>query len=542
MKTHTLFPARSHWVFQQHLSNHLYANKMKKILIIWITLVSMLATSCSKNFIELSPEDSYTDETFYKTEQQFRSAVVAAYAPLRDVLVNDYFTSEMHSDNTVYQPIPSNRGTSIVERENISDFTNTSTNSYVAATWQHSYTGISRSNIIISRLASADIAEAAKRNIDGQAKFLRALNYFKLVRLYGGVPLFLKEVTTAEDAFKPRATAEDVYNQIVADATDAVAELDAPAKFPQTGEATKGAATMLLAEVYMQQKKWADAESLLTSLSTMGYDLLGNYADVFSPTNKNSRESIFEIQFLGGTITGATPNPLSFNFLPRSKDTKILTGITIDNTSTGGWNTPDSDLINDFEPNDKRLDASIGIVEGAYDASNYFVYSAQKSILNYQPAAGKTGVPYIKKYLHAPLIAPTGSSDDFPVYRYSDALLLLAEALNEEGKSSDALAPLNRVRTRAGLPAETSTDQATLRERIYHERRVELAFEDHRWTDLLRTGRAISVINAFGVKIRQELPFLSSDAYVIDNHNLVFPIPQNEVGLNPMIIQNPGYF
>lgn len=83
---------------------------------------------------------------------------------------------------------------------------------------------------------------------------------------------------------------------------------------------------------------------------------------------------------------------------------------------------------------------------------------------------------------------------------------------------------------------------AVLREKIYHERRVELAFENHRWTDLLRTGKAISVINAFGIKIREELPFLSTDAYVIDIHNLLFPIPQNEVGLNPMIIQNPGYF
>jgi hypothetical protein len=515
---------------------------MKKIFTIWIMLVSILATSCSKNFIELSPEDSYTDVVFYKTEQQFRSAVVAAYAPLRDVLVNDYLTSEMHSDNTVYQPIPGNRGTSIVERENISDFKNTSTNAYVAATWQHSYTGISRCNIIISRLPSADIPEAAKANIDGQAKFLRALNYFKLVRLYGGVPLFLKEVTSAEEAFKARSTEEDVYNQIVADAKDAVAELDAPAKFPQTGEANKGAATMLLAEVYAQQKKWADAASLLTSLSAMGYDLLGNYADVFAPENKNSRESIFEIQYLGGTITGATPNPLSFYFLPRSKDTKILTGITIDNTSSGGWNTPDNDLINDFEPDDKRLDASVGIIEGTYDASNYFIYGAQKSIVNYVPATGKVGIPYIKKYLHAPLIAPTGSSDDFPVYRYSDALLLLAEALNEQSKPTEALPVLNRVRARAGLPALTSTDVAGLREKIYHERRVELAFENHRWTDLLRTGKAISVINAFGIKIRQELPFLSTDAYVIDTHNLLFPIPQNEVGLNPLIIQNPGYF
>jgi len=514
---------------------------MKKIYIA-IVFLAIGLSACKKNFIELNPEDSYTDGVFYKTEQQFRSAMVAAYAPLRDVLINDYFTSEMHSDNTIYQPIPGNRGTAYVERENISDFTNTSTNAYVSATWQHSYTGISRCNIIIERLKTSDLADAVKANLDGQAKFLRALNYFKLVRLYGGVPLSIAEVKTAEDAFKPRSTETEVYAQIVADAKDAMNELAAPAKFPQTGEATKGSAAMLLANVYAVQKKWAEAETVLNSLLTIGYDLNANYGDAFLPTNKNGKESIFEIQFLGGTITGSTPNVISFHFIPRSKDTRILTGIAIDNTSTGGWNTPSSDLIADFEPNDKRLDASIGIAEGTYDASSYFVYSAAKSIVNYVPATGKIGVPYIKKYLHSPLVATTGSSDDFPIYRFSDALLLLAEALNEQGKSALALAPLNRVRKRAGLADITTADQTALKTIILHERRIELAFENHRWTDLLRTGQAINTINSFGVKIRQQLPFLSSDAYVIDNHNLLFPIPQNEVGLNPKVIQNPGYF
>jgi hypothetical protein len=233
---------------------------------------------------------------------------------------------------------------------------------------------------------------------------------------------------------------------------------------------------------------------------------------------------------------------LSFHFLPRSKDTKVLTGITLDNISTGGWNIPADDLIQSFEAGDKRLDASIGMAEGTLDASNYFTYSAAKSVVNYVPAAGKTGIPYIKKYLHAPLVATTGSGDNFPIYRYSDALLLLAEVLNEQSRPGEALVPLNKVRTRAGLPAVSITDIGKLRDTIFHERRVELAFENHRWTDLLRADKALTVINAFGVKIRQQLPYLSSDAYVIDKHNLVFPIPQNEVGLNKKIKQNDGYF
>lgn len=499
----------------------------------------MTAVSCKKDFIQLTPEDQYTAENFYKTEAQFRSAVTAAYAPLRDVLANDYFTSEMHSDNTIYQPIPSNRGTAYLQRENISDFTNTSTNAYANATWEHSYTGISRCNIVIDRLQNAEIPDSVKTLLDGQAKFLRALNYFKLVRLWGGLPLFLHEFTKADSAFKERSGVEEVYNQIIADAKDAINELKAPAKFPQTGEATKGAATLLLAEVYMVQKKWSDAVTLLNTLPAMGYDLLANYADVFLPANKNGRESVFEIQFLGGTDKGVTPNVVSLHFLPRSSDTKLVTTITCDTRSTGGWNTPSSDLIKDFETGDKRLDASIGIIEGTYNASDYLAYSAVKSVVNYTPAAGKVGVPYIKKYLHAPLPAPTGSSDNFPIYRYSDALLLLAEALNEQGKAAEALVPLNKVRKRAGLADATTTDQNALRAIIYHERRVELAFENHRWTDLLRTGRAIDVINAFGPKIKQEQPFLSSDAYVINTHHLLFPIPQTELDLNSKMTPNP---
>lgn len=512
---------------------------MKKTYII-LALTALTAASCKKDFIDLTPRDSYTDATFYKTVDQFKQADIAAYAPLRDVLVNDYFTSEMRSDNTIYQAYPSNRGTAYLYRESISNFTNTSTNDYVNAVWQHCYTGISRTNIVIERLKATDFDAGVKVPIDGQAKFLRAFYYFKLVRLFGGVPLFLKEVTKAEDAFLPRSAADAIYNQIIADAKDAISELSAPAKFPQTGEATKGSATMLLAEVYATQKKWADAETLLNTLSGMGYGLNANYADAFTPGNKNSKESIFDIQFLEGTVLGTTPNPLPFHFLPRSTNTAIITGININNSSTGGWNTPTQDLINAYEPNDKRLDASIGIVEGAYNASDLFIYSANKSVIGYTPAAGKIGVPYIKKYEHPPLIAVTGSSDNFPIYRYSDALLLLAEAQNEQGKSP--LTALNTVRSRAGLPATTTADQASLRDIIAHERRIELAFENHRWNYLVRTGKAVDVMNAFGAVLKTQVNYLTPDTYNVTANKLLYPIPQPEIDLNPgQMTQNPGY-
>lgn len=513
---------------------------MKKIYII-ISIFAFTVSSCKKGFIELTPKDQYSSATFYQTEPQFRQAIAAAYVPLRDLMVNDYFTSEMRSDNTHYQPYPSNRGTAYIYRENIADFTDNPTNAYTNAVYFHCYSGISKANIVIGRIEGADIPAAAKSDIAGQAKFLRAWNYFKLVRYFGSVPLFLKEVIKAEEAFLPRSTADEVYNQIIADAKDAIAELAMPAKFPQTGQATKGSATMLLADVYVTQKKYAEAEALLITLPAMGYALLSNYADVFLPANKNSKESLFEVQYLEG-IQGGQQSNFIYLFLLRTTNTTLITGIATNNSGIGGWNTPTQDIIDAYEADDKRKDASVAIAEGAYNTSDLFVISGNKSIVNYIPAAGKAGVPYIKKYLHTPHVAPNNTNDNWPIYRYADALLLLAEAQNEQGKTGAALLNLNLVRARAGLAVLTETNQALLRDIILHERRVELAFENHRWDDLIRTGKAIEVMNAYGAKLKQQHSYLSPDSYNVTTNRLLYPIPQSERELNPALTQNPGYF
>lgn len=517
---------------------------MKKIYTI-LALLAAMATSCKKDFIELNPEDQISGANFFKTEADFRQALMAAYTPLRDFLDNDFYAAEMRSDNTHYQYNPLNRGTAMYMRENIGDFTDEPTNSYTNAIYFHCYNGISKANIILGRIDGGTLSEAVKNDIVGQAKFLRAFNYFKLVRYFGEVPLFLKEVTKAEEAFLTRATVAEVYNQIIEDATDAIAKLNNPAfsSGKQSGQATKGAATMLLAEVYMTQNKPVQAETLLRTLAGMGYDLLANYADVFATTNKNSIESIFEVQYLEG-LQGGQQSIFIYRFLPRSTNTTIITGVKTDNNGNGGWNTPTTDMIDAYEAGDKRKDASIAVAEGTYNASYQFTFSANKSIINYTPAAGKVGVPYIKKYLH-PHANPNNTNDNWPVYRYADALLLLAEALNEQpGKSAEALAPLNKVRERAfgdALHNITTIDQAALRDIIAHERRVELAFENHRWHDLVRTGKAVEVMNAHGVQLKQQYSYLSSDSYQVNNDKLLLPIPQSERELNPALTQNNGY-
>lgn len=513
---------------------------MKKILVYALT-VSLTVSACQQRFLDLAPKAAYTDATYFQSDAQVKQAVTAAYAPLLDLMNNDFYLSEMRSDNTFYQSALANRGTAIVFRENISDFKDGATNSYTAAEWQYLYQIISRANIVISRLKTASgLSTASVNSYDGQSKFLRAFAYFKLVRLFGGVPLFVSEVKDANGAFLPRATPEQVYQQIIADATDAIRELNPPAKFPQTGEATRGAATVLLADVFVTLQRWAEAETLLATLPAMGYGLNTDYVSAFLPANKNSKESLLEIQYLDGTTTGTTPNTLSFNFLPRSTNTALLTGVAINNSGAAGVNTPTPDLISTYEPSDKRLDAAIGLTEGTYNASNLFTFSALKSVVGYTtPPAGKVAVPYIKKYLHAPLTSLTGSADDFPVYRYAEALLLLAEAQNEQGKSP--LAALNAVRSRAGLPNAQATDQAAMRQVILHERRVELAFENKRWYDLIRSGTAVATLNAFGEKIKTQASYLPLDGRIVTPFRLLFPIPAAEVGLNSQLTQNPGY-
>ncbi|WP_082632322.1 RagB/SusD family nutrient uptake outer membrane protein [Algoriphagus resistens] len=498
--------------------------------------------SCDEGFIDLSPEDQQSANSFFQTEDQFYQAVNAAYTPFRDLLVNDFFTGEMRSDNTHYEYSDINFGTAYIFRRSIADFNDDEFNSYSNAVYFHCYKGISRSNIVLDRIESASLSEEASMDIIGQAKFIRALNYFNLVRYFGDVPLYLHEVTSTEGAFLPRSSTQDVYNLIIQDAEEAISMLAAPSGFPQSGRATKGAATMLLARVHLRLKNYQKAEELLKNLQSMGYGLLENYEDVFALEYKNSKESIFEIQFKQGD-QGGQQNSLIYSFLPRSLNTSLITGVATNNSGGGGWNTPTPELIASFEEGDSRLDASIGIAEGTYDASNYFTISENKSILDYTPEEGKIGVPYIKKYV-TPHSLPNNTDSNWPIFRYSDALLSLAEALNEQGKSAEALSYINEVRDRAfgeGVKPVTTTDQAELRLAILHERQVELAFENHRWHDLVRTGEAIIVMSDFGAKQKERHDYLTAETYQIDQNRLLFPIPKSEIDLNPDLTQNAGY-
>jgi tetratricopeptide (TPR) repeat protein len=512
---------------------------MKKLIYI-LTISTLLLTACSESFLELVPESSITSGNFYKTEAQFNQALNGVYAAVRGAKgsISAWSMGEMRSDNTHLEFNNTNRGPGYIEREYADFFLDDNSSGLIANKYNTCYVGISRANEILDNVAAAGLSQQAADSFTGQAKFLRALFYFDLVRYFGGVPLYLKAVKGANDAYLPRSSVEDVYKIIMEDVQDAIQKLP-ETNFPQDGRATKGAARMLLADVYLTQKNYALAETELKSITQMGYSLLPDYASVFSLTNKNSVESIFEIQYQQGNQ--GQHSDFVYPFLPLSSDVKIITGITSQNRQGGGWNTPTFEMINTYEPGDQRLEASIAIAEGTGVVGNMFIETV-KSPVGYTTPPGKRSYPFIKKYLHAHSLE-LNTDDNFPVYRYSDALLSLAEVLNEQGKSSEALMYLNPVRIRAGLDPSTETDQALLRDIIAHERRVEFAFENKRWLDLVRTGKAIEVMTENGEYLKA---FHAGEAYLTDmsynvtQERLLFPIPLREVLIGDLT-QNPGY-
>jgi len=519
---------------------------MKKF--IYISLAFALG-ACSKKFVTLYPEGQVNEGIFYKSTSDFQQAIVGAYTPLRYSANHAFYLEEMRADNTFFDYNAKDRGGA--QSEQLAEFLDGSSNPTIDSIWADDYTGIQRCNIILDKLKTppSDMTDSIRNSITGQAEALRAHYYFELVRLYGEVPLYLHETTDAQNAFVNRSPVDSVYLQIIADLTDAITKLSPPKTFPQSGIVTKGMAATELGLVYLTQKQYSQATPLFQSVTQMGYALLPNYADVFKTANKNSTESVFEIQYKSGTDGQASQ--FIYDFIPVTPQTGVILGSGSNyNNTAGGWNVPTQNLITSFEPGDTRLDASIAVVKGHLDAQTDFIPDSVTSILNNLDTTG-LGMGYttslihrfIKKQFNPPyttaLIYNTG--DDWPVYRYSDVLLMLAESLNEQGQSAAALPYLNQVRQRAGLPPTVTTDQGMLRDTIAHERRVELAFENHRWFDLVRTGQAIPVMTAYGILQKQALGFLLPTSYSITPNKLIYAIPFRETQVNPALGQNPGY-
>jgi starch-binding outer membrane protein, SusD/RagB family len=276
----------------------------------------------------------------------------------------------------------------------------------------------------------------------------------------------------------------------------------------------------------MVQKKWAEAETLLKEVVNSGrYSLIqGDYANVFSnsTSNKNNPESVFEVQFLEGAA--GFNGTFMYNFLPRpmtAAELVTLSGTTNPQSQTGeGNNTPTPDIIAAYEPGDRRFAASIGYItlSGSLRANKSY--------------------PYIKKFMR-PHALNGNHGMNWPIYRYAEVLLSLAESLNEQGKTTEAATYLNMIRTRAGLANTTATTQTTMRVAIAQDRRIELAFENKRWFDLVRTGQAVAVITAYGARVKANpLDYYypagaGPRSHVFTVLDLTYGLPADESSLSP---------
>ena len=473
----------------------------------FLLLLSFFALgSCKDGFLNLTPISETNDLNFYRNAEDMLNAVNAAYASLQfDGLYSQglYAIGEGISDNTEILDAQSG-----IDISQLDAFTTLSNNGIVNTTWNDHYRGILSCNTVIDRSEGVTMDQQLKDRYVGEVKFLRALMYFNMVRIFGDVPLILKETTDVSVGYTfSRNPVNEVYDQIIKDLQEAEQKLPVSYTGTSIGRATSGAAKGLLAKVFLTQKKWSEAAAKTKEIiDAQTYDLLPSYADIFKINNKNNKESLFEVQYKkGGYGLGS---PFNNRFAPR------LAGVAVTTIGAGsGHNLPTADMNKAYEVGDLRKEVSMA---QGYTSAGKFV-----------------DAPFIKKYLDPAPFAANDADNNWPVLRYADVLLMRAEALNEIGYAADgeAFTLLNRIRKRAGLAekkSQTIATQAAFRLAVENERRVELAFENHRWFDLLRTDRAIAVMNAKGFNVQ---PF-----------RLLLPIPLTQIQINPdKIKQNPGY-
>lgn len=479
---------------------------------ICLTAALLVVAGCGDEFLDVSPQGEQPSEQFWVSGDDATRAVNAMYANLRgwpQVAFAAIAIESLGSDNA-------EKGSTASDAaflNNFDNYTASSTEGQILDFWTGQYQSINLANQVLDNVPNIEMDPTLKERYLAEAKFVRAYNYFRLNRAFGGVPLRLNVPASPDEYNIPRASAEEVWAAIEQDLTEAAAVLPTSYTGIDVGRATKGAALALHAKVSMYQNKWAQVLDLTNQVMGLGYALFPDYYGLFRVENENNSESIFEIQ--AAVIPG---NPAASN----SQYSQVQ---GVRGAVGGGWgfNVPTEDLVAAYEPGDPRMDATILFRGETTPAGDVIPTTADNPRYNQ-----KSYVPFS---LHVPGYNE-GAEQNIRVLRYADVLLMNAEANNELGNTQAALDALEQVRGRARagntavLPPVTTTDQAALREAIWHERRVELAMENDRYFDVIRQGRGAEVFGPLGWQER----------------NRVWPIPQTEIDLSSGVLtQNEGY-
>ncbi|WP_349293445.1 RagB/SusD family nutrient uptake outer membrane protein [Flavobacterium lacustre] len=477
-------------------------------------------TQCSNDFLEKAPLDTINTSNYPTNAAELVTLVNGAYQPLQwPKLYNmRMWTSDIMAGNSI---VGAGGGSDGIETQDNSNFVTTTDNQGVLDIWRGPWPGILMSNMVLKVAPNLSIDEDIKNRSMGEAYFLRAHYYFILVRYFGDLPLITTPQSSDSDLYPERVSKDLIYDQIISDLEKAAELLPNKSEYTgaNVGRANKGAALGELAEVYLTLgNNWQKVVDLTTQVEGLGFSLNTNYADNFNPSNENSVESLFEVQYNsnGGFSFWSNENQASW--------TSTFMGPRGSNFVGGGWgwNQPTQEFIDSYEPNDSRKDITV-LYTGcpAFDGKTY---QATYSTTGYNVRKFLVPLSAVSSYDNSPL--------NFPILRFSDILLMKSEALNELGQTSQAEVPLNKVRNRAGLSNIASgLSQEEFRNAVLKERRVELAFEGQRWFDLIRVNKG-----------QYGLDFLHSiGKNNATSKHLLFPIPQIERDRNPKLTQNPGY-
>lgn len=486
-------------------------------------LALLILASCS-DFLEkyptyaVDPESEMTDDV----------AIALTTACYKTLQSSNMYNQRIWSLDIVAgnSNVGAGGGTDGLETVQAANFIAQSDNGMALYMWRSPWVGIGRCNIVLTNLPASNVSEDIKNRCMGEAYFLRAHYYYILVRLYGGVPLRLTPYEPGQPVEIARNTAAEVYQQIISDCTNAVEMLPAKSTYndENRGRACKDAALAMLADIYLtlapnNKEYYAEVVKLCNDIEALGYDLTRySYTDNFDATVNNGAESLFEVQYSGSTeydFWGGNVQSSWLSTFMGPRNSGMVAGAY-------GWNQPTDEFVNSYEAGDLRKDMTV-LYEGCPPFDG----------IEYKKIWSNTGYN-VRKFLVPKSVSPEYNTNpnNFVVYRYADILLKKAEALNEQGNTAAAAVPLNIVRSRAGLPDVPSTlSQSDMREKIIHERRMELAFEGHRWFDLIRIGNGEYALN-----------FLRSIGKSnVTKERLLFPIPQTEMDSNRLMEQNPGY-
>ena len=478
--------------------------------------IVMMLAACNKSFLDKTPESNLTTGNFSNATDA-ENVLTGAYNKLPTgnfYQYDNYMNTDGRSDNCYVN------SDNVTAEQPLENFTYTSSNSNIQRDWQELYADITAANTVTDNVPGInDPAWAGtnrKSQIMGEAYFLRAMAYYWLVTEWGDCPLILS-VTNNGNYYPARTPKAQVYAQIVADLKYADSVLPQTPYNGQHGRATQGAADALLAKTYAQMGDYTDCLTYANKVISSGaYSLVPDFASLWGLGNKNTTESIFEIQYSN------SGSPYGW------------WGLEIfDYVSSDGWpkrNIGSYDLINAFQAaGDKvRYNATFNwqIANAAFDMPANAWNSAAP-------------IPFISKY---PDANGWDGIDNLVVIRLADIILLAAEANNQLGNTTAAITLLNQIRTRAHLPNTTASTQSALALAILNERRLELVQECTRWNDLLRADAngTINLVNLMNSQLNSYGVNLNYNV-AADKHQYIFPIPLQDMQLNKNLSQNPGY-